>query len=83
MTVSAHRSDTLVHITVDDEGEGVPEDLRGRLFQRFERGTAGVEGSGLGLAIARAYARAHGGDVLYHPRSQGARFEFVFPAGVD
>jgi signal transduction histidine kinase len=83
VTLSASRSDTQVRIIVEDEGEGVPEALRERLFQRFERGATAGEGSGLGLAIARAYARAHGGDVIYEQRARGARFEFVFPARVE
>jgi signal transduction histidine kinase len=56
----------------------VPEELRGRLFERFARGET-ASGSGLGLAIARAYARAHGGDLVYDPGSRGARFELVIP----
>jgi two-component system sensor histidine kinase MtrB len=80
VTLSAQRTDTHVRIAVEDEGEGVPPDLRPRLFQRFERADAGGTGSGLGLAIARAYARAHGGDVVYEPLARGSRFEFFFPA---
>jgi signal transduction histidine kinase len=83
VTLSATRSDTQVRIAVEDEGEGVPEALRERLFQRFERGAAAGEGSGLGLAIARAYARAHGGDVIYEQTARGARFEFVFPSPAE
>lgn len=83
VSVTVQRSDSQVRITVEDEGEGVPDALRERLFQRFERGAAGGEGSGLGLAIARAYARAHGGDVLYEAGARGARFEFVFPSRIE
>jgi len=79
VTLSAHRTDTHVRIAVEDRGEGVPPDLRPRLFQRFERADASGTGSGLGLAIARAYARAHGGDVVYEPLARGSRFEFFFP----
>ena len=54
------------------------ESLRSTLFERFTRG--GERGSGLGLAIARAYAQAHGGDLLYVPEEgAGARFELVLP----
>jgi signal transduction histidine kinase len=83
VTLSTSRSDTQVRITVEDEGEGVPEALRERLFQRFERGGNVGEGSGLGLAIARAYARAHGGDVIYEHGARGARFEFIFPSRAE
>jgi len=49
-------------------------------FDRFERGTSG-QGSGLGLAIAKAYANAHGGDLLYTPNDGGACFELILPRG--
>ena len=63
---------------VEDSGEGVPEEFAARLFGRFERGREG-HGSGLGLAIARAYANAHGGDLVYASEGEGARFELTLP----
>jgi signal transduction histidine kinase len=80
VTVSAERADSYVRIAVEDEGPGVAEELQPRLFERFERGTGTNEGTGLGLSIAKAYARAHGGDLYYDPGRRGARFEFVFPS---
>ena len=65
-------------IVVEDEGPGVPYELVPRLFNRFVRGSEG-HGSGLGLAIARAYTRAHGGDLRYARAKRGARFEVVLP----
>ena len=56
----------------------VPEELVPRLFERFERGLDGT-GSGLGLAIAKAYARAHGGDLVYERGQRGSRFELLLP----
>jgi len=81
VTVSAHVGETHLQVFVDDEGPGVDPDVAGRLFERFQRGHFGGEGSGLGLAIARAYARSHGGDVLYDARDHGTRFELVLPVG--
>jgi signal transduction histidine kinase len=76
--VCAEQRDRHLRIAVTDEGRGVPEEVRLRLFERFARsGDAG--GSGLGLAIARSYARAHGGDIVYEPAEPGARFELVLP----
>jgi len=51
------------------------------LFERFARSESANVGSGLGLAIARAYAGAHGGDLVYNRRDKGARFELIVPQG--
>jgi two-component system OmpR family sensor kinase/two-component system sensor histidine kinase QseC len=51
-------------LTVSDEGPGIPEALRERVFERFVRATdSEVEGSGLGLAIVRSVAERHGLEV--------------------
>jgi signal transduction histidine kinase len=51
-----------VQITVDDDGRGVPEAERARVFERFSRGsTASHSGSGLGLALVAQQAELHGG----------------------
>jgi signal transduction histidine kinase len=76
--VAAEQRDRHIRIAVEDQGPGVPQDLQPRLFERFARGDD-ARGSGLGLAIARAYARAHGGDLVYAPGKQGARFELIVP----
>jgi hypothetical protein len=78
ITVSGRRTDMYVRITVEDSGPGVSDEVRERLFERFARGESNV-GSGLGLSIARAYARAHGGDLVYEQRDRGACFELILP----
>jgi signal transduction histidine kinase len=77
--ISGKQRNGQLRVAVEDAGEGVPERLRPRLFERFERGTAG-EGTGLGLAISKAYAAAHGGDVIHVPTDRGARFELILPS---
>jgi signal transduction histidine kinase len=77
--LNAEQRDTHLRISVRDHGDGVPADLRSRLFERFERGSA-APGAGLGLAIARAYAQAHGGDLVYHHDAGAPRFELVVPS---
>lgn len=76
--IVAQQRDRHLRIAVEDAGPGVPEDLEGRIFDRFARG-GGESGHGLGLAIARAYAQAHGGDLIYDARPSGARFELLIP----
>jgi len=77
--VSAETGDSYFRLVVEDSGEGVSDAIRPRLFERFARTDSPNVGSGLGLAIARAYARAHGGDLVYDPGEKGARFELIVP----
>ena len=76
--IVARQRDRHLRVAVEDAGPGVPKELEGRIFDRFARG-GGETGHGLGLAIARAYAQAHGGDLVYDPRGGGARFELLIP----
>ncbi len=70
-------------LAVEDDGPGVPVELRERAFERFVRGTSdrGGSSSGLGLSIVRAVAETHGGTVaLEDPEDgRGARFVVRLP----
>jgi signal transduction histidine kinase len=82
--VHAHVVDGAVRVSVEDSGPGVAHELEDSLFERFTRAGVSrdrVAGTGLGLAIARAYARAHRGDVRYERRQpSGARFVVDLPS---
>jgi signal transduction histidine kinase len=73
-----------LHLTIADQGPGVDEADRGRLFGRFVRGneTGPDEGSGLGLFVSRELCRAMGGDLVLEPRveGRGAAFTVYLPA---
>ena len=77
-----------VVLRVDDDGAGVPEAERSRVFERFVRLEEARDrdsgGAGLGLAIVAHVARAHGGsvEVLESPAG-GARFEVRVPRARD
>ncbi|HET6817048.1 MAG TPA: PAS domain S-box protein [Mycobacteriales bacterium] len=60
----------IVHVRFMDAGEGVPEALRHRLFERFA--SEGRGGTGLGLFIVRELARAQGGDARYEEAPDGS-----------
>jgi signal transduction histidine kinase len=71
-----------VCITVEDEGEGIPPELRARAFTKFWRGSGG--GSGLGLYMVNGLVRAHGGAVLIGDApGGGARIEVSWPVATD
>ena len=75
------RSEDGALLEVEDDGPGVPAELRHRLFERFVRGHGDTGGgSGLGLAIVRAVAETHGGSVeLTEPEGGGTRFVVRLP----
>ena len=73
-----------IRFAVEDDGPGIPEDQRTRIFERFHRTDQGRDrvsgGAGLGLSIVRAIAQAHGGHVLATERpGGGARVELELP----
>ena len=68
-------------IRVDDEGEGIPEAIRARVFTKFwKHGVRG--GTGLGMYIVNGLVRVHGGEVLIGDSdSGGGRLEIRWPSG--
>jgi signal transduction histidine kinase len=79
--VAVSCDDRTVTLTVADDGPGIPEDQRDRVFERFTRlqpdrarggvATVGRAGTGLGLAIVRGVVRHHGGEALVERSSRG------------
>lgn len=71
-----------LEIVVHDRGEGVPEDERSRIFERFYRARSirlkPIRGSGIGLALVKHIAVAHGGDV-WVTNDGGAAFHLWIP----
>ena len=67
-----------VEVVVTDRGPGVPEPLREKIFEPFQRGDSQVAGSGLGLSISRTLARRMGGDLVLAPGQRGASFILSF-----
>lgn len=72
-----------VSLWVRDEGEGMAEDVRAHVFERFYRGKGDTAGGrvGLGLAIAKALAGAHEGTIVVESSpGRGAKFTVTLPA---
>ncbi|MGS5085387.1 sensor histidine kinase [Hydrogenophaga sp. A37] len=73
----------LARLHVIDQGPGVAEADRQRIFEPFYRGERQpadtVRGSGIGLSIVREYIEAHGGRVQLLPERQGAHFCIELP----
>ncbi|MFF5445031.1 ATP-binding protein [Streptomyces sp. NPDC012888] len=86
VTVRARAGDTPGSLALEvlDEGPGIPEAERHRVFERFNRGNAGLPGSGdggtgLGLAIARWAVELHGGSIGVAESPRGCRILVTLP----
>jgi signal transduction histidine kinase len=68
---------------VQDEGMGIPDDMREKIFERFERAVSAsnISGLGLGLYIARQIVDAHHGSIRVESEpGRGSRFIVDLPA---
>jgi signal transduction histidine kinase len=69
-------------VTINDEGDGIPEETVARVFTKFWRGGARRGGTGLGLFIVKGIVEAHGGTISAgRSEAGGAEFRFTLPAG--
>jgi signal transduction histidine kinase len=81
VTVRAKKTENEVILSVEDTGEGIPEEYRKRIFDRFVQvpGATGG-GAGLGLSIARNIVQAHGGEMTVESQvGKGSAFRFTLP----
>jgi two-component system, NtrC family, sensor histidine kinase KinB len=78
----AERIGTQAHISVADNGEGIPYEYQSRIFDKFVqvKSEKSVGGSGLGLSICREIIRAHGGSIWVESKpAEGSTFTFTLP----
>jgi two-component system sensor histidine kinase KdpD len=82
--------DGLIRVAVEDEGAGITEDLRERVFDKFFRATRDGDvrhqqpsGTGMGLAIAKGIVEAHDGHIWIESgaHGEGTRVVFTLPVG--
>ena len=75
-------TDLGVEIVVEDDGPGIPDQLKDEVFEHFRQGEdPPSRGVGIGLALVREFARLHGGRVWVTDRAGGgARFHLTLPS---
>jgi signal transduction histidine kinase len=76
---------TYCRFTIEDNGPGIPDEVKDRLFRRFSRGATKARGSGLGLYLVRTLVEHYGGDIHVEDRvpgdyTKGAKFVVMIPA---
>jgi signal transduction histidine kinase len=72
-------------VYVEDNGPGIPDNVKDRLFTRFQRGDTKVSGKGLGLYLVKMLVEDYGGSVWVEDRvpgdyTKGAKFVVMLPA---
>ncbi len=85
ITISLKKEGNSIVFAVIDNGMGISEETRVKLFEKFSRGEGGktnTGGSGLGLYLARQIAIAHKGDVIIESEGlgKGSTFKVMLPA---
>ena len=82
--IDAEHRGGVVRVHVRDQGMGIPETHRAKIFTKFYRGaagSAGISGTGLGLAVTRDVVEAHGGRIGFvSTPGKGSTFWFELPA---
>lgn len=78
------KEDKYVVISVKDDGEGIPEDMQAKIFDRFVRGTSSLvrenEGSGIGLSLVKELVEMHGGKIQLESKiNEGSTFKVYLP----
>lgn len=82
ISLTAREQGSMVAFVVEDEGCGIPEEIRNTVFERFESCSLGSKhrGVGLGLSIVTSIAELHGGDVeLLSKEGVGTKITVRFP----
>jgi len=75
---------SLLRLTVEDHGPGIPEEARERIFGAFYTSKDEAKGTGLGLSISRAIARQHGGELRVESKvGEWTRFHLDLPLPGD
>jgi signal transduction histidine kinase len=81
--IRVHGRSNGVVLVVEDEGPGIPDDLKEALFEPFRQGAAGGRGVGIGLSLVRKFAELHGGTAHVEDGEHGgARFVITLPGDV-
>ena len=83
ITIITLHTDKYVIIKVQDEGIGISDEFKEKIFEKFSRIdnplTRKIQGSGLGLYITKTLVEKMNGEISFHNIEKGVEFEVKFP----
>ena len=80
LVVSTKLVNTQIEITISDNGPGIPEEIREKIFQPFFTTKPTGQGTGLGLSLSYDIVKAHGGELIVNGKEgKGSTFSITLP----
>jgi len=77
LTVSTKSENGQILIEVQDNGPGIPDDIKDKIMQPFFTTKKGTQGTGLGLSITHDIVKAHGGELHISSATEGSCFKIL------
>jgi signal transduction histidine kinase len=74
LTVRTHQAEKSITIEIEDNGPGIPDDIKDKIMQPFFTTKKGTQGTGLGLSITNDIVKAHGGKLEIESNEDGTTF---------
>ncbi|HKL15236.1 MAG TPA: ATP-binding protein, partial [Balneolaceae bacterium] len=82
LTVRTFRNENTVTIEIEDNGPGIPDEMKDKIMQPFFTTKKGTQGTGLGLSITNDIVKAHGGSIdIKAEEGNGSVFVISLPTG--
>ena len=80
VAVSTKNLENHIEIIIRDNGNGIPEEVKQKIFQPFFTTKPTGQGTGLGLSLSYDIMRFHGGEILVDSEpGEGAQFKLILP----
>ncbi len=80
LVVSTKKTQDSIEISITDNGPGIPDEIKDKIFQPFFTTKPTGEGTGLGLSLAYDIIKAHGGEIVVTSKlGEGTKFTFDLP----
>ncbi|MDP2043180.1 MAG: ATP-binding protein [Algoriphagus sp.] len=84
LAVSTTLENGKIRISIEDNGPGIPDDIKDKILQPFFTTKKGTEGTGLGLSLSYDIVKAHGGELKVETKEEvGSTFTIILPTTIS